>query len=280
MIVPFFIIGIIASIALILIILTQYIVFWLALDSLKMKWLKYLLPICEILLLLLLDDLFLLPSVTTFLILIYKNIIKSNDEYISNYNIDREKFNLEKEYILYTVLLAPMFIILVNIVSAGIINLFNTLGSSTLGDEYSNIHNSKHIIDYLVQFGLICIVAPIVEEFTFRFIIYHSWLSHKFDKKIIAVLLSSLIFTLSHFDADIFVYTFITGIILCFIYDGFGFLSSVTLHILFNLYAFLGIMGIIISKGIIVVIALMSLFLIIILNYLKKPNYGIFRSRS
>lgn len=276
----FSIIGFIASIALILIILKQYIYFWLSLDSLKMKWLKYLLPISEILLIILHEDLFLLPSVTVFLILIYKNIHKSNNRYILFYNIDRRKFSFEKEYILYIVLLAPLLIVLVNTVSVEIINLFNTFGFSLNGDENGNIYNSKHIIDYLVQFGLICIVAPIVEEFTFRFIIYHNWLSHKFEKRIYAVLLSSLMFTFSHFDVHIFVFTFITGIILCFIYDGFGFFSSVTLHMLFNVYAFLGFMGIIISKSIIVGIALMGLIVIIVLNLLKKPNFGIFRSRS
>lgn len=272
--------GFIASIVLILIILKQYIYFWLSLDRLKMKWLKYLLPISEILLLILHDGLFLLPSVIVFLIFIYKDIFKTNNRYISFYNIDKGKFSFQKQQILYIALLAPILIVLVNAVSVGIINLFKTFGFNLNGDGNGNIYNSKHIIDYLVQFGLICIVAPIVEEFTFRFIIYHSWLSRKFDKKIYAVLLSSLMFTFSHFDVNIFVFTFITGIILCFIYDGFGFLSAVTLHMLFNLYAFLGFMGIIISESIIIVIALMSLFVIIILNLMKKPSFGIFRSRS
>ncbi len=276
----FSIIGFVASIVLILIILKQYIYFWLSLDSLKMKWLKYLLPISEILLIILHDGLFLLPSVTVFLIFIYKNILKYSNKYISFYNIDRRKFSFKKEYILYTLLLAPLLLIFADIISVGIINLFKTFEINLSSDGNGNIYNSKHIIDYLVQFGLICIVAPIVEEFTFRFIIYHSWLSHKFDKKIYAVLLSSLMFTFSHFDVNVFIFTFITGVMLCFIYDGFGFLSSVTLHMLFNVYAFLGFMGIIISKSIIVGIALISLIGIIILNIFKKPKFGIFRSRS
>ena len=274
------IIGITASILLILIIIKQYIIFWLSLDSLKMKWLKYLLPICEILLLILLDDLFLFPSVTTFLILIYSDLLKSDSEYTSYYNINKKKFIFQKQYIIYTVLLAPLFIVLVNIIFEGTIEIFSIFGFSLESQEYGNIYNSKHIIDYLVQFALICIVAPIVEEFTFRFIIYDSWLSNKLNKKIFAVLLSSLMFTFSHFNMSIFVYTFMTGIILCFIYDGFGFLSSVTLHMIFNVYAFLGFIGITISENIIVTVTFISLTLIIILNFLKKPNFGIFRSRS
>lgn len=266
------------SVVVLLIIIMQYINFWIFLDVEKTKPLKYILPMIEIITLVFFDGLFLFSTVVVFLLFVYKDRKKSEGNLNLYYNISMDNFSISKKKIFCAIFLAPLLILLVNLVYRGLYTVFEIFDIDIIG-EWGNIYkSSKYFVDYLMDFGLICIIAPIVEEFTFRVIIYGSWLSDKFNKRITAVIISSIIFAFSHFNMNIFLYTFITGIILCFIYDILGYVSSVIVHMLFNTYAFFGVMGIIINIKLISVVAI--IMTIIAVTTLKLNNFGIFRSRS
>ncbi|WP_202709881.1 CPBP family intramembrane glutamic endopeptidase [Sporosalibacterium faouarense] len=268
------------SIVLFGIIFKQYSTFWIFLDQLKMKSLKYILPICEIILLIFFENLFLAPSVTLFLILIYKGEFKRDTRYSLYFNISIKKFKIYPDKILHSILITPSLIILVHFINRIIIKIISPIGISMGQNNGTILSSYNNLIDYGIGFGLICIIAPIVEELTFRVMIYDCWLSQKFSKRIFAVIISSIIFTSSHFNGNTILFTFITGIVLCFIYDKLGYISSVIVHIIFNFYAFLGFMGIIIDKKIFNTLAAICIIIIVGFNALELNNIGIFRSRS
>jgi len=117
------------------------------------------------------------------------------------------------------------------------------------------------ILNYILLFTTTCITAPIVEEFTFRVLIYDNWFYKYFNKRVTAALISSIIFSISHFNLDASIYTFIVGIILCFIYDIYGYISTMVLHMLFNIYTFFIIYGVKIEEKTGMIIAIVSLII-------------------
>ncbi|SHH33023.1 CAAX protease self-immunity [Caloranaerobacter azorensis DSM 13643] len=249
------------SILLIIILLKQYVEMWILLDKLNRKVLKYMLPICEILLLFFYDGLFLFPSVVVFLILIYKFNILDNNMFKTFYPINKHKFSINISSILQIIFLSPFLFF-----------IFQAIISFSSNNGGNNLIYQKQLIDYLTFFVLTSIIAPIVEEFTFRVLIYDNWLSSLFNKKIVAVLISSVIFAFTHFDYKTYIYTFITGASLCFIYDIYGYLCSVILHMLFNTYSFLGMLGVNIEWKKLF-IASFILLAISAINY--NGNYGL-----
>ncbi|WP_427338198.1 CPBP family intramembrane glutamic endopeptidase [Caloranaerobacter sp. DY30410] len=249
------------TILLIIILLKQYVEMWILLDKFNQKVLKYTLPICEILLLLFYDGLFLFPSVMVFLILIYRYNILDNKTFKTFYPISKLKFNVNINSILQVVFLSPFLFF-----------IFQAIISFNLDSSGNNLIYQKQFIDYLTFFVLTSIIAPVVEEFTFRVLIYDNWLSSLFNKKIVAVLISSVIFAFTHFDYKTYIYTFVTGVTLCFIYDIYGYLGSVTLHMLFNIYSFLGMSGINIEWKNLFIVSFISLSILVI-NY--NVNYGL-----
>ncbi|WP_069649797.1 CPBP family intramembrane glutamic endopeptidase [Caloranaerobacter ferrireducens] len=249
------------TIFLIVILLKQYVEMWIFLDKLNRKLLKYVLPIFEIFLLLFYDGLFLFPSVVVFLILIYRFNILDNRAFKTFYPISKLKFNINIKFILQVVFISPFLFFILQAITSFI-----------LDSSGNNLIYQKQLIDYLTFFILTSIIAPVVEEFTFRVLIYDNWLSDLFNKKIVAVLLSSAIFAFTHFDYKTYIYTFVTGVILCFIYDIYGYLCSVTLHMLFNTYSFLGMLGINIEWKNLFIVSLVSLSILVINYNVKKKN--------
>ncbi|RKD28970.1 CPBP family intramembrane glutamic endopeptidase [Thermohalobacter berrensis] len=232
----------------ILILLKQYIVSWVLLDKVGYKFLKYIIPISEILLLLFFDGLFLLPSVLAFLFLIYKHEIYKDRAFKKYYSINKEKFFLKREKLTYVILISPVIFLTLNNMWESINNFLYKFNIELKISEYNFTFLQKDFVDYLVLFVLVCIIAPIVEEFTFRVLIYDNWFRKKYDKKIIALIASALLFSLSHFDINTLLFTFITGIVLGFIYDIFGYLGSAVFHMCMNFYTFMGVIGLSINK--------------------------------
>lgn len=221
---------------------------WILLENVNLKMLKYLLPFCEIMLLIFCDELFLFPSVFMFLVLICRFNICEDEIFTKYYIIDKTKFSFKPIYVIHVLMLSPIIFLVIGFLADKSSVLFdNSILNYTIYIESNEVFFQKQLIDYIVLFTVTCIIAPVVEEFTFRVLIYRSWLSSFTNKKIIALLISSAIFAFSHFNIATFVYTFLVGIILCFIYDVYGYLSSVTLHILLNAYAFVGVLGIVIN---------------------------------
>ncbi|EOC99605.1 CPBP family intramembrane glutamic endopeptidase [Caldisalinibacter kiritimatiensis] len=261
-----------SSILLVLILMRQYFEMWIILDRLGLKLCKYFLPILEITLLLLLDDLFLLPSVIIFLLLIYDGKVLKDKAFRKFYTISKKNFMINKKTFWFIVFLSPVIFYLLNITSSIILDIINKLNFDITINEADLSSGNKKFIDYVSLFGVTCIIAPIVEEFTFRVLIYRNWLPKFFNKKVISLLISSLIFTISHFEIEMMPYTLLTGIILGITYDFFGYLGSVLLHSLLNFFTFVHIWAIINNSKVVIIIYIAIIFMFIKINILDKKR--------
>ncbi|SKA90140.1 CAAX protease self-immunity [Caloramator quimbayensis] len=88
------------------------------------------------------------------------------------------------------------------------------------------------------------VTAPIVEEFVFRHILYRG-----FKKKIgnvFSAILSSLLFTLLHFNIAGSISYFAVGIFNCYLYEKYGYRAAVINHFVFN---FISVLMIILMKA-------------------------------
>lgn len=269
-------IALIISVFVILVIIKQYLTIWVFLDEIGLKLFKYILPISEIFLLVFADRLFLVPSVSIFLYLIYKKNILDNKIFLSYCKIDKNKFKLNKKLIILIILLSPAIFFISNDIYIRLLRLTKwiNLKSFNVSNTYNNLYN-KQIIDYLVIFSLICIVTPLIEEFTFRVLIYDNWLAKIFKRKIFAVIISTVVFGLSHFNNKSFIYTVLIGIILCFVYDLFGYLCCVILHMLLNIYTFFILYSdTLIEVKITILLSVISIIIsiIFILTVMKKKD--------
>lgn len=261
------------TIILILILLRQYLDMWIILDRKGYKFLKYVLPIMEISLFIFIDELFLLPSVMCFLFLIYKGRIFEDGTFRTYYTIDKGKFLLNKKHIIIVIFISPIVFFFSHMLLNMFVNGINNIDKQVIDNmTYYDLFKQKHIIDYLTLFGVTCIIAPIVEEFSFRVLIYENWLANYFNKKIYALFVSSLIFAFSHFDINTVVYTFLISLILCLIYDFTGYIGAVLLHMLLNLYTIIGISYIKLTiKTIIIVLCILIIYLsLFLLNKAQK----------
>lgn len=252
----------------IIIVYKQYLILWIYLGELGYKLIKYLLPVIEILLLIFADDLFLFPSVLTFFILIYRGNVYDNDIFMRYYKIDRKKFCLPKKSVIYIILLSPCIYVIINLIIQGFESYL--IYKPLLAKINNDMIYGEHNIDYLVLYGITCIIAPLVEEFTFRVLIYDNWLNNIFKKKIIALLLSSLIFSFTHFELETFLFAFISGIVLCIIYDISGYFGGVILHILFNTYTFFGLYRYIKGRWAIFILIILILVITLFINIKRR----------
>ncbi|MEG0371487.1 MAG: type II CAAX endopeptidase family protein [Clostridium sp.] len=80
---------------------------------------------------------------------------------------------------------------------------------------------------------LMVVTAPILEEFIFRHMFYR--LISKKTGKIISAILTSVVFTLLHYNvAGIFMF-FSVGMFNCYLYDKYGYRAAVINHFIFNI---------------------------------------------
>ena len=80
------------------------------------------------------------------------------------------------------------------------------------------------------------VIAPVFEEIFFRAYAYGS-MEKKHRSR--ALILSSLLFAIAHFDLPVVLIIFALGILLCYIYDWGGIHSAIALHSGFNTFALL-----------------------------------------
>ncbi len=91
----------------------------------------------------------------------------------------------------------------------------------------------------LTLFALV-LLPPVIEEMVFRGFIFPG-LSMRFGVKAAAVL-SSVLFAIAHFQANVGIYTFILGLILCLLYVRFrSIIPGIGLHMVNNLIAYLAL---------------------------------------
>lgn len=83
-----------------------------------------------------------------------------------------------------------------------------------------------------------CFVAPLVEEYLFRYFLYDYLLKNKFKINMyLSAIISSLIFAFLHDSVSGIVNAFIAGLIFTYIYQKYGLWYSVLTHFIFNLIA-------------------------------------------
>jgi len=100
---------------------------------------------------------------------------------------------------------------------------------------FNNAHGS---LELTAGFVVIVLIAPILEELFFRGFLYPA-LTKRF-RAVGGAIISSAIFGLLHFQANISIYTFVLGLFLCFLYYKLrSTVPGMALHMLNNLVAFL-----------------------------------------
>lgn len=101
------------------------------------------------------------------------------------------------------------------------------------------INNLTNILDYSLYFFLIAILGPIVEEITYRGILYSPY-RKKYDSKV-AIIITSIFFSIAHTKSPT-VSVFITGIFLGILYEKTeSLISTIVAHSTYNLVNTVGI---------------------------------------
>ncbi|SJZ91486.1 CPBP family intramembrane glutamic endopeptidase [Garciella nitratireducens] len=154
-------------------------------------------------------------------------------------NFYREKkiFHIKDFFsiILFTILLRYP----IGILNAFYVYLLDILGISVQQQEIIDIFiNSKNILLNVLLFLLVVIVAPINEEFSLRHYFFGKTLSKRVGP-VFAALLSSVLFTLLHYNIAGIPTFFLLGLYACYVYTQKGFWGAVTVHFAFNLSSIL-----------------------------------------
>ncbi len=94
-----------------------------------------------------------------------------------------------------------------------------------------------YLVDNLLVFLTVVILAPIIEELLFRGVIFNA-----LRKKIniaASIIITSLLFSLVHLHIGLLIITFITGVFLNYVYYKYGNIGySIFLHMLINFFPF------------------------------------------
>lgn len=113
--------------------------------------------------------------------------------------------------------------------------------------QFYNIEKSSKVLTEVIKSGntflslfIVIIIAPIVEEFLFRGMIFTKLKNHLNTK--IAIFIQALLFSLIHFNMAQMVPTFLLGLFLGFCYLKFeNLLSVIVIHLSFNIFGSLAI---------------------------------------
>lgn len=127
------------------------------------------------------------------------------------------------------VCVAIAFMYVGSLVSTNLLNIITNIFGDVSSDPLSDTLNGMSL---WLSFAFVCILGPIVEEFIFRKLLIDR-LSPYGDK--ISILFSALLFSLHHTNVYQFIYAFLFGIILAYIYRKTGrLLYTVIIHGLAN----------------------------------------------
>ena len=111
----------------------------------------------------------------------------------------------------------------------GLINLNFKINDQKIINEMLELPMNK----FFLMIPIIIILAPVVEEFVFRWVLYDKFLKKYFGKYGSAIL-SSLIFALVHFNLKSFAVIMTLGIVNCWIITNKGYWYAVFNHLFFN----------------------------------------------
>ena len=100
-------------------------------------------------------------------------------------------------------------------------------------DAYPSLQN-MYSADFVVQIIVFGFVIPIAEEFMFRGVLYQRYRETR--GFYYAAIWSALFFSVTHTNTVQMIYTFLLGILLCYVYEKFGSMKApIMLHIVLNL---------------------------------------------
>lgn len=148
--------------------------------------------------------------------------------------------------------------------------------SSKIYDYISIIDNLKKY--QIMYFFLLVIIGPIFEEIIFRSVLLESF-TNRYGRNI-ALVVTTILFGLIHFEPNKICYSFVLGLLACFITNGSKSLyPAIILHVIYNAYAFF--FGIRVSKliaskmepiSIIALVVMAVLFLVGTVQLKRKIN--------
>ena len=100
--------------------------------------------------------------------------------------------------------------------------------------EYIQTAQNMYSADFVVQIIVFGFAIPIAEEFMFRGVLYQRYRETR--GFYYAAIWSALFFSVTHTNTVQMIYTFLLGILLCYVYEKFGSMKApIMLHIVLNL---------------------------------------------
>ena len=100
--------------------------------------------------------------------------------------------------------------------------------------EYVQTAQNMYSADFVVQIIVFGFAIPIAEEFMFRGVLYQRYRETR--GFYYAAIWSALFFSVTHTNTVQMIYTFLLGILLCYVYEKFGSMKApIMLHIVLNL---------------------------------------------
>lgn len=183
----------------------------------------------------------LLPFILVILIILYMRNIYNDDLLYTDSNfIDygdqfrRYSFNIKSFKILQgmkIITFSYLITIVISAVEAIFYNIFNLVPKN---QDVINIMRDMPLKKFLIMIPVTVIFAPVVEEFIFRWFIFENIFKKRLGTAM-AVVLSSSIFAIAHFNLKAFPILMWIGIYNCYLIEKKGYWYSVFNHSFFNL---------------------------------------------
>lgn len=153
---------------------------------------------------------------------------KNNDNNEINYYL-RSLSGRKKKVIWHSIL----FKIATLIITMYFVYELQKLGFAVKEQEISNQFMNEDIISVILLSILAVVIAPVLEEFVFRHILYRGF-AMKIGR-VLSAILTSIMFTVLHFNLASSAAIFSVGLFNCYLYEREGYRAAVLSHFIFNL---------------------------------------------
>lgn len=152
------------------------------------------------------------------------------------FNINKDRFKYDKNFIYAVFFLIIGFILVENIIYIFIDYILDSLNIVLpLQDSVEELENTKKGIQYITVFLETVMFSPLIEELSIRVVIYDGILKKRMPKSY-AMILTSFIFGIVHFNLYAFIGSFLSSIAINMIYEKEGFYGAFAFHSLNNLF--------------------------------------------
>jgi membrane protease YdiL (CAAX protease family) len=177
----------------------------------------------------------LMPFIIVIFIFIFMKSYRGEDETL--YYL-RPLGNKKLEIVLYAI----VFNFLVRIINALYVLILNQIWHfEPKSQEIMDLFMKGNWVTIIILSAMTVITAPVLEEFIFRHIIYRGFAGK--TGKIAAALISTILFTLLHYNLTGAVSFFAVGAYNCYLYEKYGYRAAVINHFVFNFSSTVLIIG-------------------------------------